>query len=628
MRVLLVNPKFPESFWSFRWALDRVLVDKRALNPPLGLATVAALCPQHWEVEIVDENIESVPLDPHADIVGVCGMGVQFARQKELLAFYKSRGYHVVAGGSYASLCPELYESLAHTVVAGEAEYIWPQFCRDFEAGRPQSLYRETGVVSLADSPVPRFELLQLSKYQKVSLQFSRGCPFRCEFCDIIVMFGRKPRTKSVEQIRAELDLLRELDQNSIFFVDDNLIGDKPAAKRLLRFLRSYQEEHQYHFRLGTEASLNLAQDKELLELFRAANFEWVFIGIESPDEASLKETRKFQNTRQDMLSSVQRIHSCGIEVFAGFIIGFDNDTTEVFEKQYQFIMQSGIQVAMVGLLIAVPKTPLYERLAREGRLLHGWNSADNTKLGANIIPMRMTYDEMVDGYRSLQDRLLHHGSIARRIRNKYRHLRKPVARHGYSLRQQLGILRRLWMIGLTPGGVMRLFHFLRCLPLTRPRLLPLAVQDWIVGLSMRDYFDRHYARAAGTVGDRARKRLAKMQAAFRQYVRRGALQVVIDETKDTAATVSVSLTGWVDRRFFSRAGRQFERFLATTTSSITLRIDAFHETQQRYLQRLLKRLARYGDRIQIAVPEELRNMITIDSSIFNVVLECPTGRE
>ncbi len=628
MRVLLVNPKFPESFWSFRWALDRVLVDKRALNPPLGLATVAALCPQHWEVEIVDENVESVPLDPHADIIGVCGMGVQFTRQKELLAFYKNRGYHVVAGGSYASLCPELYESLAHTVVAGEAEYIWPQFCRDFEAGRPRSLYRETGIVSLADSPVPRFELLQLSRYQKVSLQFSRGCPFRCEFCDIIVMFGRKPRTKSLEQIRAELDLLRELDQNSIFFVDDNLIGDKPAAKRLLRFLQSYQEEHQYHFRLGTEASLNLAQDRELLELFRAANFEWVFIGIESPDEASLKETRKFQNTRQDMLSSVQRIHSYGIEVFGGFIIGFDNDTTQVFRKQYDFIMQSGIQVAMVGLLTAVPKTPLHERLAREGRLLHGWNSADNTKLGANIIPMRMTYDEMVGGYRSLQDRLLHHGSIARRIRNKYRHLRKPVALHGYSLRQQLGILRRLWMIGLTPGGVMRLVHFLRSLPLTRPRLLPLAVQDWIVGLSMRDYFDRHYARTVDTVGDRARKRFAKMQTAFKQYVRRGALQVVIDETKDAAASVSVSLTGWVDRRFFSRAGRQFERFLATTTSSITLRIDAFHETQQRYLQRLLKRLARYGDRIHIAVPEELRNMIAIDSSIFNVLLECPTGRE
>ena len=197
VRLLLINPRFPESFWSFRWALNKILPGKRALNPPLGLATLAALCPPNWDVTVVDENIESIPLEPQADIVGVCGMAVQLTRQSELLNYYRKRGHYVVAGGSYASLCPERLEALADSVVSGEAEYIWPAFCRDFMAGAPQRLYQESGTVDLADSPTPRFDLLQLDKYLSVSLQFSRGCPYRCEFCDIIVMFGRQDR-KSV----------------------------------------------------------------------------------------------------------------------------------------------------------------------------------------------------------------------------------------------------------------------------------------------------------------------------------------------------------------------------------------------------------------------------------------------
>ena len=208
MRLLLINPRFPESFWSFRWALEELLPGKRTLNPPLGLATLAALCPPDWQVEIVDENVEPVPLDPAADLIGICGMGVQYPRQKELLGHYRGRGYRTVAGGSYASLCPEKYAALADTVVAGEAEYIWPQFCRDFEAGAPQPFYRESGTVDLADSPTPRFDLLKLGNYTSVAMQFSRGCPYRCEFCDIIVMFGRKPRTKSPPQVGRELDAL------------------------------------------------------------------------------------------------------------------------------------------------------------------------------------------------------------------------------------------------------------------------------------------------------------------------------------------------------------------------------------------------------------------------------------
>ena len=239
MRLLLVNPALPESFWSFRWALERVLGGKRSLNPPLGLATLAALCPPHWQVTIVDENVEALPLRPEADLIGIGGMGVQTRRQKQLLRYYREAGYRTVAGGSYASLCPEEYLELADHVVAGEAEYIWPRFCAELGAGAPQKLYRETGEVRLEDSPVPRFDLLKLHAYSTASLQLSRGCPFRCEFCDIIVMFVRRPLHKTLAQVEDELDALRAQEASNVFFVDDNLIGHKTAAKELLRFLRA-----------------------------------------------------------------------------------------------------------------------------------------------------------------------------------------------------------------------------------------------------------------------------------------------------------------------------------------------------------------------------------------------------
>jgi radical SAM superfamily enzyme YgiQ (UPF0313 family) len=492
MRLLLINPRFPESFWSFRWMLRTILPDQRAINPPLGLATLAALCPDHWKVEIVDENIESIPLSPEADIVGVCGMGVQLARQKELLSYYRARGHHVVAGGSYASLCPEQYTEFADTVVAGEAEYIWKEFCADFEQGTAKPLYQEIGTVALTDSPTPRFDLIKLDLYSRASLQFSRGCPFRCEFCDIIVMFGRKPRVKSLDQIGRELDELRRFNVRRVFFVDDNLIGNLPMARRLLHYLKEYQEKHSYWFSFGTEATLNMAQHEDLLELFRAAKFGWVFIGIESTDAASLKETRKTQNLHEEILTSVRRIYSYGIEVAAGFIIGFDNDTLDTFERQYRFITDAGIQSAMIGLLTALPKTPLYERLEKEGRLNKLDEAADNTKPSTNIAPRGMNYDQMVDSYISLYQRLLADREIALRIRNKLRHLESPVYRTAYAPKQAVGILWRLIAKGIIPGGPVRLWHFLRSVPWLTPGRLPTVISDWIVGLSMRQFAEQH----------------------------------------------------------------------------------------------------------------------------------------
>ena len=622
MRLLLINPRFPESFWSFKWAVDKILLNKRTLNPPLGLATLAGLCPEDWEVEIVDENIESIPLDPKADIIGICGMGIQFKRQEELLTFYREKGHFVVAGGSFASLCPERYESLADAVVSGEAEYIWPEFCRDFAAGASKKLYQEKGTVNLKDSPVPRFDLLKLEKYQAVSLQFSRGCPFQCEFCDIIVMFGRVPRTKSMEQVGRELDLLRKLGVRNAFFVDDNLIGNKRQAKDLMTFLKGYQQENDHRFRFGTEASLNLAQDDELLQLFQEANFQWVFIGIESPDEASLRETKKFQNTRQDILASIRNIYSHGIEISAGMIIGFDNDTLETFEKQYQFITASGIQAAMIGLLTAIPKTPLHERLQKEGRLIAEADTQDNCKLGTNVMPKQMGYDEMVSGYRALHHRLLEYRNIADRIQNKIRHLTNPVDVPYYSLEERITIPWKLFVHGLMPGGIPAVFHFVRSIPFFRPKLIAMAIQDWIVGLSMRDYVNRHFIQEFEKTNRLTHDYLKSIENAFQHHLQHGALEVSLNQVKNAAANLSITMKGLLDRQFFVRAAHHLERILRDTTSSVTLHIEELHEEQLQHLNRLLKRLSRYGDRIRIAVNDRVREMVEIDSSVFHLVLK------
>lgn len=622
MRLLLINPRFEESFWSFKWALDSILKGKRALNPPLGLATVAALCPADWEVELVDENIESVPLAPRADIVGVCGMGVQVRRQKELLRFYRARGYYVVAGGSYASLCPESYAGIADTVVCGEAEYIWPRFCADFVRGRPQPLYRETGSVDLAHSPTPRFDLLRLGSYTTATVQFSRGCPFRCEFCDIIVMLGRRPRWKSPERIGRELDALRRQDVRSVFFVDDNFIGNPKAAKALLEYLADYQARHDHAFVFGTEVSLNVARDEAMLRLFRRANFAWVFIGIESPDADSLKEAGKSQNLGTDLLASVRRIYAHGIDVLAGFIVGFDHDGLDTFERQYRFITAAGIQAAMIGLLTALPRTPLYRRLEQEGRLLADADDTDNTRLGTNFTPKRMAYGALVAAYQALYERLLDDRHIAERIRNKMRHLRDPVRQRQYGLKEGTGIVVRLLLKGILAGGPSRLLHFLRSLPLTSPHTLPQALVDWIAGLAMHDYVRRRFTCGAVSRQATATRLFEALRAALAGCIQSGKVRLSWKDGGALAPNLSLDLIGWLDRRSSVRTARHLKKVLKRTPATVTLTIEHLPIPALADVNRLLRRLARYGDRIFIRLDDRLCGRIRIDSSVFRLMLD------
>lgn len=614
MRLLLINPRHPESFWSFRWAVREIRPGKRALNPPLGLATLAALCPPDWHVSIVDENVESVPLAPPADIVGVCGMGVQYERQRELIEHYRRSGYFVVAGGSYASLCPERYRDLADTVIAGEAEYIWPQFCADYARGAARPLYRETGVVRLEDSPLPRFELLKLDRYTTATLQFSRGCPYRCEFCDIIVMFGRRPRHKSIPQIERELDRLRELGARNLFFVDDNLIGHRTVARDLLRALARYQARHAGWFRFGTEVSLNLAQDAELVALFQAARFEWVFIGIESPDPATLKAALKTQNLREDPIQAVRRLYAHGIDVLAGFIVGFDDDTPETFRNQERFIVRSGIQAAMVGLLTALPHTPLYDRVQREGRLRPDGDGSDNTRPRTNIRPRRMTYEALIASYEGLYRTLLADRNVAARVRNKLRYLRHPPAAVEYSRKEQLAIVARLVLKGVLPGGPRRVVHFLRSLPLTAPRVWPRAIVDWIVALSMKDYVERHFA-------PQSRRAARHTEKLVRRLVGAADKRLAVSFTGTAMPMVDVSLRDGFAGRSVPRVARRLRRLLAKTHARLTIHAESLQRSQAARLHELTDRLARYGDRISVVIDRRLHDAVRVDSSVFHLVL-------
>jgi len=371
LKVLMVWPRFPSSFWSFDGILDLVPIETD--QPPLGLLTVAALCPKSWTLKLVDRSFQDL-LDSDilwADLVMVSGMRVQKDDIRETLLRARTLGKRTIIGGPFASSEPELLLRLADHVVVGEPDEMFLEIATDMERGSAKRLYVVTEKPDVSRTPLPRFDLLKLEKYASMAVQFSRGCPFQCEFCDIITIYGRKPRTKSPNQVLAELDRLYELGwRDQVFIVDDNFIGNHKLALELALELEEWQKAHHYPLLLYTEASIDLAQRPELMDAMVKANFFYVFIGIESPSPKSLAEAKKFQNLRRDPLESIQVIQGRGLWVTAGFILGFDSDTEDIFEQQKDFIERAAIPWAMAGFLQAPPTTPLFDRMLKEGRLL------------------------------------------------------------------------------------------------------------------------------------------------------------------------------------------------------------------------------------------------------------------
>ncbi len=400
MKVLLVYPEFPDTYWSFRHALK--FEGKRSAFPPLGLLTVSAMLPGAWERRLVDMNVQRLRDSDieWADLVFTSAMIVQKDSLESVVERCKAKGKRVVVGGPYVSTSSEHLPAADHIFV-GEAEATLPEFVKDLENGEPKRIYQAAERPALTSTPVPHFQLAELERYSAMSVQYSRGCPFQCEFCDIIEIYGRVPRTKTNEQMLAELDALRETGwRGLVFIVDDNFIGNKRNVKRLMPELIEWSERHGRPFSFITEASVNLAEDEQLLEMMRRANFRRVFLGIETPVEESLKEAQKGQNTRRDLLESVHRIQSYGMEVMAGFIVGFDSDPEDIFDRQINFIRESAIPLAMVGLLTALPDTQLWRRLKKEGRLLKE-SSGNNTEGSLNFIP-RMDASRLIEGYKRI----------------------------------------------------------------------------------------------------------------------------------------------------------------------------------------------------------------------------------
>ncbi|MFW6356886.1 MAG: B12-binding domain-containing radical SAM protein [Spirochaetota bacterium] len=506
---LLVYPEIPDTYWSYKYALP--FIGKRALMPPLGLATIAAMIPGDHEIRIVDLNVE--PLHDRdllrADLVLASAMIVQRRSLTRLIRRCRCANRPIVVGGPYATESPALLAD-ADFLVLGEGETTFPTFLSDWLAGAARRVYECRDRPAMETSPIPRFDLLSMQWYDTIPLQFSRGCPFDCEFCDIVRLFGHTPRTKPPEQFLREMTAAHATGfRGSLFVVDDNFIANRRAVKTLLREIIRWQRDHGYPFRLCTEASIDLADDAELLVLMAEAGFSMVFVGIESPIAESLRSSGKRQNLRRDVAASVRTIQEQGIEVTGGFIIGFDSDPPEVFDLQSDFIQELAIPTAMVGLLMALPGTRLYERLEAEGRILSASNGNNTHAAELNFVP-RLPREVLESGYRRVLgtiyrprryfDRCL---ELLRRYPRRSRHGgRDPIA-----FREVTGFVRSVVRQTLSGYGA----AYLRYLILGITRRPDLIVKVVTLAVEGHHYFKmtRHTLRLA-RVRQRRRARTAR----------------------------------------------------------------------------------------------------------------------
>jgi radical SAM superfamily enzyme YgiQ (UPF0313 family) len=490
MKILLIYPEFPDTFWSFKHALP--FVRARSSSPPLGLLTVAAMLPAEWDKRLVDTNVRA--LDDAdlawADYAFISGMVVQRDSARQLIARCKTAGLPVVAGGPLFTSEYASFPQVDHFVL-NEAELTLPPFLADLAQGRAGRLYTNADYPELHATPAPLWELLDLRRYASMAVQFSRGCPYNCEFCNVTALFGHRPRTKSAGQIVAELDGLYALGwRGPVFFVDDNLIGHKKALKtELLPRLVEWQKDKR-NTPFNTEVSINLADDESLMGLMVEAGFSMVFIGIETPDTDSLVECNKLHNTRRNLVEDVKRIQRAGLQVQGGFIVGFDNDGPSIFQRQIDFIQKSGIVTAMVGLLQAPPGTRLYERLQREGRLLERI-SGDNVDGTTNIVPA-MNLDTLLEGYKDILGHIYSPEHYYQRVKTFLREYRRPRIQAPLNLQHILAFFRSVYRLGIAGPERAQYWNLLGWTLMRRPGLFPLAVTFAIYGHHFRKVAELH----------------------------------------------------------------------------------------------------------------------------------------
>jgi radical SAM superfamily enzyme YgiQ (UPF0313 family) len=487
MKILFVYPKYPDTFWSFKHALK--FVSKKASFPPLGLLTVAAMLPQEWEKKLIDMNVSPLTEDDlkWADYVFISAMLVQQHSVREVLKRCKRQGARVVAGGPLFTTAYDAFEGIDHLIL-NEAESTLPAFLEDLRDGHPGRIYASQERPDIEETPCPQWSLINIKNYATLSIQYSRGCPFDCEFCDIVYLNGRRPRTKSRIQLLKELEeLYTQGWRGGVFFVDDNFIGNKRKLKlEILPSLINWMEEKKFPFYFFTEASINLSDDEELMQLMVKAGFRRVFIGIETPNDDSLAECSKYHNKNRDLMACVKKVQDIGLEVQGGFIVGFDSDPPSIFERQINFIQKSGIVTAMVGLLNAPRGTRLYHRLIKENRLL-GDSSGDNTDCSLNFIP-KMNIKTLINGYNNILKTIYSPKHYYERVITFLRGYKPKQLKRNTSLKFAYfkAFLKSIWVLGIQ--GKERLYYWklISWTLVRRPRFFGIAISFAIYGFHFR----------------------------------------------------------------------------------------------------------------------------------------------
>ena len=493
MKILMVYPQYPDTFWSFKHALR--IVSKKAAHPPLGLLTVAAMLPKEWEKKLVDMNVTILTDEDlkWADYVFISAMVVQADSAKEVINRCNNLGTKIVAGGPLFTTGYDEFEEVDYFVL-GEAEVTLPLFLADLAQGRVQHMYASNERPDITQTPIPMWSLINIKKYSTMNVQYSRGCPFNCEFCDIIVLNGHEPRTKTKAQLLAELDALYNQGwRNTVFIVDDNFIGNKKKLKaEILPALIKWMKERKYPFPLLAEASINLADDEELMHLMVEAGFNTVFIGIETPNEESLAECNKLLNINRDLAASVKKLQNYGLAVQGGFIVGFDSDPLSIFKSQINFIQKSGIVTAMVGLLNAPRGTRLYQRLKQENRLLKG-SSGNNTDCSLNFIP-KMDSETLINGYKSILNTIYSPKHYYERVKiflKEYQpRKRSRVSRlQFYHIR---ALIKSMWFLGIREKGRRYYWKLFASTLLRHPQSFPLSITLAVYGFHFRKVAEKY----------------------------------------------------------------------------------------------------------------------------------------